>query len=102
MWIDRYEKKARQKFGTKPGDIVLTSDKYGVFVYQIDGECLLIKAVCGFGEYWDEFSTTLAKALCLKVKLFVTLRSTRAWARKYGYRFVRQCDGGAMMGKAVV
>ena len=102
MWIERYERKAGQKFGTKPGDIVLTSEKYGIFVYQIDGECLLIKAVVGDGVWWDEFSTTMAKALCLKAKLFVTLRNPKAWARKYGYKFIRHHDGAIMMGKAVV
>lgn len=100
-FIKHYENKAMQKFGTKPGDIVIKSSK-GLFTYQVDSPCLLIKAVCGDGVYWEEFSTQLAKALGLKQKIFVTKRSPRAWARKYGYSFIRYYHDGVMMGKEVV
>jgi len=64
----------------------LTENEFGFASFEKRGDRLIVHNVCGDGLYWDRFFVALAKINGCRKIVCSKRRSTKAYARKYGFK----------------
>jgi hypothetical protein len=83
-WVQAFEAKAGERFLLPPGFKMWTGPDNSFITYKIDGDTFLIGQAIGDGERWRHFAYAIAREHGCKYIKTQTLRSPRAFCRKWG------------------
>lgn len=82
-YIDDYFKRSGDSELPKGNE---EENEHGFCIWRIESNSLILVAVYGDGEYWNEWSINKAMKENIKNIIFATKRKPDAFVRKYGYK----------------
>ena len=92
-YIELYEKKAGEKFEPQEGYKLFFLPERGFCQMRVDGELLIVRQVCGDGQFWFDHSELLASIVgCKAVGTLALRKNILAYIRHWGYRIDRAED----------
>ena len=89
-WKQLYEQKSGEAFQQEEGFRLFFLPERGFCQMRVEGELLIVRQVCGDGQFWFDHSELLAAVVgCKAVGTLALRKNILAYIRHWGYRVDR-------------